>query len=313
MTSMAQSITGEVFDIQLFSIHDGPGIRTTVFLKGCPFRCRWCHNPEAWTREPSLSYSAACCIACRACVEVCPNDVHSFPDGVHTLDRQKCTVCGRCADACPATALEVAGRTMTVDEVMARVSRDLEFYKNSGGGMTLSGGEPFYQLEFSLALLAAAKQQQIHTAVETCGAWPSAQTFRLVDVIDLFLFDIKAGAEQHPALVGSPADLPLANLRLLQQQGARVVVRAVMVPGVNNTPAFLRQLAELARQFPGIGRFELLPYHTLGRQKLLRFGLPDDELPAKPPTDAEMASYRSQLIALEPSLEERLLVHPVPL
>lgn len=181
-----------VFDIQKFSIHDGPGIRTTVFLKGCPLRCVWCHNPESWRPEPELLFTAAKCSGCRRCAEVCPAGVHSFTaDGRHELDRAACVRCGKCVELCPAEALELCGRSFTVEEVMAEVRKDCIFYENSGGGMTLSGGEPMMQFDFLHALLRLAHKAGLHICLETCGfaAWKQYET--ILPFVDLFLFDIK--------------------------------------------------------------------------------------------------------------------------
>ena len=180
---------GLVFDIQRFSIHDGSGIRTTVFLKGCPLRCVWCHNPESLEKEPEVSFVPAKCIGCGCCFKTCVQGGHVLRDGRHILVRAVCKRCGACAAKCPSQAIEVIGREMTVADVIAEVVRDKPFYETSGGGMTLSGGEPMAQFGFSLALLQAAKVEGLHTCVETSGYGSKKRFLELRHFVDLFLWD----------------------------------------------------------------------------------------------------------------------------
>ena len=189
---------GMVFDIQRFSIHDGPGIRTTVFLKGCPLRCRWCHNPEGIPPEPMLSFTPSRCVGCGRCLEACPRKAHQNRGGEHTLDRSLCQVCGRCAEACCSGALEIVGKRMSVEEVLREVLSDRAFYETSGGGMTLSGGEPLLQGDFCEALLGEAKRQGLHCCVETSGLATWELIDRLRPLVDLWLYDLKeTDAQQH--------------------------------------------------------------------------------------------------------------------
>jgi len=271
-----QAVTGRIFDIQRFSIHDGPGIRTTVFLKGCTLRCQWCHNPESIDPQPVLSFMPDKCIGCGYCFRVCPEGAHRMENGKHVLDREKCTVCGLCAKECYAKALEIVGRDATVTEVIDEVLRDRPFYETSGGGMTLSGGEPLLQIEFTTALLQAAKLAGLHCAVETCGAIDFARFERVLPYVDLFLYDLKdMDPERHKQFTGAPNDAIIANVRQLHDHGAAVILRLPIVPGLNDRPDHFEGVAKLASELPQLRGVEIIPYHTLGTSKLERLGIED--------------------------------------
>ena len=264
---------GMVFDIQRFSIHDGPGIRTTVFLKGCPLRCLWCHNPESQDPGREISYSETRCIGCGRCVEVCPTGSHTLENGVHLFDRESCTRCGTCAEACYSNALESVGRRMNVTEVLEEVLRDEPFYKTSGGGMTLSGGEPLAQFEFSRQLLAAAKKSGLHTAIETSGYAPVGRLSELIELVDLFLFDIKeSDTKLHSIYVGVVTDLIQRNLTDLDRCGAQIVIRCPIIPGLNDRSDHFRGIAEVANRLDHLEEIHVLPYHPLGRDKSAQIG-----------------------------------------
>lgn len=267
--------TGRIFDIQRFCIHDGPGIRTTVFLKGCPLHCTWCHNPESISPKPLLSYLPAKCLACGECFPRCPEGaLAKVRDGKAAIDRMRCTVCGDCADVCDAKALEMVGREESPERVMEIVLRDRDYYRESGGGMTLSGGEPLYQPEFAEALLREARRHGLHCAVETSGYAEWAVFERIRPLVDLFLYDCKESDPQlHEAFTGKDNALIRANLRRLHDAGAAILLRCPMIPEYNARREHLDGIAALARDLPKLKGVELLPYHRLGRPKLNRFGL----------------------------------------
>lgn len=257
--------TGAIFDIQRYSLHDGPGIRTTVFVKGCPLRCRWCHNPEGWTAREQIRVQSNLCIHCGECAAVCPN-------GCHTGDAWNsagCTLCGRCVDACPVGAIERVGRRMTVDEVMAVVRRDRPFYDQSGGGMTISGGEPLLQISFTQALLQAAKEDGLNTAIETSAfaSWESLA--RLLPLVDTWMVDLKhTDPTRHRELTGVDNARILANIRRLSEV-VPLLIRIPWVPTCNAEESFLDGLLAFLPQGSTV---EFMPYHRLGIGKWASLG-----------------------------------------
>jgi len=258
---------GVIFDIQRCSMHDGPGIRTTVFFKGCPLRCLWCHNPESQTFAPELALFQGKCTLCRACERACPSGAHRFGGGVHALDRAACMLCGRCVKACPSGALKRYGERVPAEQIVDIALKDSAYYASTGGGLTLSGGEPFSQAPFLMEVLALAKQNGLHTCVETSGfaSWEDVE--RALPLTDLFLYDIKAPRDTHKALTGVSNDRILSNLGLMMERGARVVFRCPIIPGLNDTDEHFAGLAALAKRYPAIEGVEILPYHDMGRGK----------------------------------------------
>ncbi len=258
---------GRIFNIQKFCINDGPGIRTTVFFKGCPLHCRWCHNPESQSFSESLLFFADKCISCRKCSEVCVNGVHSFSDG-HGLLRENCIFCGKCEAVCPADALEIAGKRVTVDEVIGAVTADKEFYEDSGGGLTVSGGEPFSQYEFLIELLKKAKENNLHVCVETCGAADRERLLCAARYVDIFLFDYKLyDSRLHKEYTGAGNERILENLKMLDDIGSKVILRCPVIPGVNDTPEHFRAIGEAAESLSCVIGVEVSPYHELGISK----------------------------------------------
>ncbi len=265
---------GSVFDIQRFCVQDGPGIRTTVFLKGCPLRCAWCHNPESWRREPQVFYIPERCIGCGACVSACPRGLHGTGDGVHRFERSGCTGCGMCAESCPSGALTLCGHGATAGEVLKTVLRDEPFYRSSGGGMTVSGGEPLMQPRFTQALVEGAKAAGLHVCVETCGYGEWKALRRIAACTDLFLWDFKLGGEEdHRRYTGVGNRGILENLRRLDESGIRTVLRCPLIEGVNLTPRHARDIAELAEELRNLQGIDLEPYHPLGESKRARLGM----------------------------------------
>ena len=289
---------GRIFDLQRFSIHDGPGIRTTVFLKGCPLHCLWCGNPESISPKPQLSYVLDRCIACGECTKVCqPHALARDAAGKAVVDRARCTNCGDCAPVCDPKALEMVGRDAEVDEVIEVVLRDGDYYTQSGGGMTLSGGEPVLQPEFAENLLHAAKNRGVHCCVETSGyaGWDVFDRLRLA--VDLWLFDYKeSDPHLHAKFTGRELQTVVQRLRQLHDSGANILLRCPMIPGHNARQGHLDGIVALTRQLPRLQGVELLPYYDLWRGKLKRFGLKTD-LPdtVKPPSRETIKSWNDYL------------------
>lgn len=270
---------GLVFNIQKFSLHDGPGIRTVVFLKGCPLSCLWCSNPEGQCRAQQLVYRRDRCIGvaeCNACIEVCLEQaIDVEPSGVVALDRSRCDGCGDCAHVCPSHALEISGCWVSVREVLSIVEEDDAFYARSGGGLTLSGGEPLAQPTFSLALLRAARDRGVDTAIETTGLCNWKSLSEAASLTDRIFFDIKClGSDEHERVTGVPNQLILDNFRRLRDAfpDLDVIVRTPIVPGVNDSEDEIRAISGFVREAGGASRYELLPYHAFGGPKYATLG-----------------------------------------
>jgi pyruvate formate lyase activating enzyme len=282
---------GTIFDIKKFAVHDGPGIRSTVFFKGCPLRCLWCHNPEGISPAPEIMvFSDRCLKGCGDCLPACPQQALSKRRGTIVLDRSRCDGCGACAAACPSEALQVTGRSVGVDEVIGEVARDVPFYRESGGGATFSGGEPLLQPDFLLELLAACRGEKIHTAVDTSGHARFDVFERLLPLVDLFLFDLKTVDDaRHRLLTGSGNRLLLENLERLSRAGAPLAVRVPLVPGVNDAERDLEQAADFCAALPRRHPIHILPYHRGYRGKLERLGLPAPLAATLPPDAAQLS------------------------
>lgn len=289
-------ITGIIFNIQKYSIHDGPGIRTTVFFKGCPLRCPWCHNPEGQSPKPELAlWSSRCLKECQECLVVCDRMALSKRDSLLSLDKDKCDLCGKCAEVCPSRAIEIAGRKLSVEEVMEEVEKDLMFHDESGGGVTFSGGEPLMQPEFLCALLEESKKNGIHTTVDTCGFVPPDVLDKIYDKVDLFLYDLKImDDEKHRQFTGGSNKIVLENLKRLDEKGKEVIVRIPIIPGVNDDEKNIEETLDFLRSLKNIRRISLLPYHDLGKEKYKRFTLPYKIGSIQPPSREVMEKIKKK-------------------
>lgn len=257
-----------VTDIQRFSLTDGDGIRTTVFLKGCNMRCSWCHNPETISKGRELMFYRSCCIGCGRCFEVCPVGAHKIVDGDHIIDRSLCTRCGRCADLCYAEALSMCGREMSVEEVMRELVQDKPYYESSGGGVTISGGEVLCSLEFATELARACRAEDINVAIETNLSIPFEKIKPLIAELDSVMFDIKLfDGEAHKQHTGISNKTVLENARMLDTLGIPLTVRTPLIPGVTDTAENVAAVAEFAATLKNLVRYELLNFNPLGESK----------------------------------------------
>lgn len=286
--------TGLIFDIKRYSVHDGPGIRTTVFLKGCPLTCWWCHNPESRDPAPVLHFDAERCLGCHACVAACPEGAAIALEGSSSTDLDRCVVAGACAEACPSEARQIVGRRYTPEEVVAEVVRDRVFFDESGGGVTFSGGEPLLQWSFLLETLELCGRQGLHRAVDTTGASSPDVLMKVARHTDLFLYDLKVmDPARHREVTGTPLRTITNNLVRLLSAGARVWIRIPLVPGVSDGDN-LDHAATFLEGLDGVEAVHLLPFHPPARDKHRRFGvdwrLPDDL--ALPDGYAEEAAHR---------------------
>jgi pyruvate formate lyase activating enzyme len=307
---METELTGKVYDIQGFSIQDGPGIRTTVFFKGCPLCCPWCHSPESQSFAPQLAWLAVRCLgidACGRCLPVCPRGALSPGELVRRatgeevrlvrIDRSSCDACGACTRACYPKALEICGTDYTLEELLARVLRDRPFYENSGGGVTVSGGEPLCQPEFVLRFLEKLKEQGIHTALDTTGHVPADVVERALAHTDLFLYDLKQmDGEIHRAATGVSNERILHNARLIAARGGKMQVRVPVIPDFNDSDAAIRAIGVFCLSLgAAVEAVQLLPYHNLGVVKYQRIENRGKVLEAVPPSEARMRELLSLL------------------
>jgi pyruvate formate lyase activating enzyme len=272
----AQS-SGIVFNVQRFSVHDGPGIRTTVFLKGCPLRCSWCHNPESLEARPQMALRLDRCLSCGACDEACPREAGPLRAG-EVFGEAGCEDCGSCLAACSSAAREAVGRQWTVEEVMVELLRDRIFFDDAGGGATFSGGEPLSQPGFLLECLQRCRAEGLHTAVDTSGFAPRRVLLEVAERCDLVLYDIKSmDPAAHQQMTGVPLEPILDNLRALAEQHPRIWLRVPLIAGVTDNRSGIEKVAGLAAELPSVEKVSLLPYHGIGTGKLGRLGGDDAE------------------------------------
>ncbi len=272
---MNTDIKLKVTEIQRFCMHDGPGVRTTVFLKGCPLRCSWCHNPETKKNIPELLFYHNKCIVCGDCVGSCPHGAHVIEEQ-HVVDRTKCSFCFECAKHCPTGALEICGNEMSIETILSVTEKDKAFYGNNGG-ITISGGEPFAQKEATLALLKACKEKGLRTAIETCGYADADILLAAVPFVDLFLWDIKdTDDERHKKYTGASNKKILENLTLADANGAKIRLRCILVNGINTDDEHYRGIAEITLALSNCEGVELLPYHAYSGTKATFLGCEDN-------------------------------------
>jgi pyruvate formate lyase activating enzyme len=300
-----QSAEAVIFDIQCFSLHDGPGIRTTVFFKGCPLDCLWCHNPESKSRERELMFHAGLCVGCMLCAEVCPYGVHRAEESaggiVHRVEHKKCKACGRCLEVCCYDALTLLGRTYTPGELFERIQGDLRYFSLTGketgdrGGITFSGGEPMLYRSFIRSFCGLIPG--VHRAMETSGYAPREYFEDILDSIDLFLFDYKvSNPEKHRNYCGVDNGLVLENLEYLYSADKKIVLRLPLIPGFNDDKEHFDSIADILLNHPGIEKAEVMAYHSLGAGKARELGLPVYE--ALPPGDADNEVIRGWIESL---------------
>jgi len=288
-------VTGRIFDIKRYSIHDGPGIRTTVFLKGCALRCLWCHNPESIDPGPELMHWPARCKRCDSCIKACPiGAISKGAAGAVVIDRAKCDLCGACAEACLYDAMQMVGREMSVEGVLAEVEKDKIFYEQSGGGVTLSGGDPFVQSAFAEALLDGCRERGMRTAIDTAGMSSDGVLDRLAAKTDLVLYDLKCMDEaRHREMTGASNAPVLENLRRLAVRGTEIWISIPLVRGVNDDDGNIRRTIDFLRSLGTVKRVGLLPYHSGGLEKARRIGKEKDFRRFEQPSEERLAAIEA--------------------
>jgi pyruvate formate lyase activating enzyme len=272
---MVLPVTGNIFDIKKYAIHDGPGIRTTVFFKGCPLFCQWCHNPEGLQMALQVIYDSQRCIGCHDCINACPESAISPTSAGMSTDSDRCKHCGICVEACPGTARQASGQTVTVPQLMETIQQDVLFYDESGGGVSFSGGEPLLQPDFLIEVLSACGRYDIHRVVDTSGYAGRAVIEKVARHTDLFLYDLKfMDSKRHEQYTGVSNKIILDNLKLLHDSGADIIIRIPLIPGVNDDGANLDQICSFLKPLEDIREIHVLPYHDFQKSKYSKLGLP---------------------------------------
>ena len=287
----------QIFDIQRFALHDGPGIRTTVFVKGCPLKCEWCHNPESQSFQPQMACVFNKCTSCGRCAQVCPVQAHTFINGEHRVDFAQCIVCEACKENCFHSAINRYGRSVETSELLDAILPDRAFFENSGGGLTVSGGEPLSQPDGLIDLLKSAREAGIHTCLDTSGFAPQQVLDRVSPYVDLFLFDYKAtGEELHRKLTGVSGQAILRNLEHLNEQGKQVWLRCPIIPGKNDTEEHFRAIAALCVKYSAIRQVNVMAYHDMAKGKTKQIGQSYRMEDTPSVTKEEKARYEEKLL-----------------
>ena len=282
---MTSLITGKIFDIKKYAIHDGPGIRTTVFLKGCPLSCWWCHNPEGLQKAPKVIYDPHRCIGCHDCEKACPAGAISVSLAGLVTDNRLCTACGLCADTCSADARKLSEQILSVGQLMAIIQEDILFYDESGGGVTFSGGEPLLQTDFLIEALSACGRSEIHRVVDTAGYADRTKLEQVARHTDLFLYDLKCiDSRAHQQYTGVSNKVILDNLVFLHDLGAKVIVRIPLIPGFNDDAKSISQIRSFLLPLNGIHEIHILPYHEIHKNKYCKLDIPYLAGHISPPT-----------------------------
>jgi len=287
--------TGVIFNIQRYSIHDGPGIRTTVFLKGCPLNCWWCQNPESQLSGQEMIFWGDRCISCGACSAICSSNAIQIKNGVPVTEKEKCILCGKCIEKCPALAREMIGEKLTTEEVTREIEKDLVFYEESGGGVTFSGGEPLKQSEFLESLLNCCQKKKIHSAVDTSGYISWGILNKISPKVDLFLYDLKLmDSERHKKYTGVPNEIILENLKKLSSVHHNIFVRFPVIPGINDDSQNIKEMGGFLSSLK-IAQLNLLPYHYIGIDKYRRLGRTYRLIAAQPPSKEKLLEVSAVL------------------